>query len=77
MMCIAVARQLPTRCDAQMEIETLLKAGFDFLDEAKTGSITFRSMAYGKFGPTLKERLSTEAMESLTEEPAGEVDKEM
>lgn len=55
----------------------LLKGAFDALDEGKTGSITFRSIAYGKMGPKLKERLSDEAMESLTEDPAGEVDKEM
>ena len=45
-----------------MEIETLLKGAFDALDEGKTGSITFRSIAYGKMGPKLKERLSDEAM---------------
>lgn len=61
----------------QMEIEMLLKGAFDALDEGKTGSITFRSIAYGKMGPKLKERLSDEAMESLTEDPAGEVDEEM
>lgn len=55
----------------------LLKGAFDALDEGKTGSITFRSIAYGKMGPKLKERLSDEAMESLTEDPAGEVDEEM
>ena len=60
-----------------MEIEMLLNGAFDALDEGKTGSITFRSIAYGKMGPKLKERLSDEAMESLTEDPAGEVDKEM
>ena len=55
----------------------LLKGAFDALDEGKTGSITFRSIAYGKMGPKLKERLSDEAMESLTDDPAGEVDEEM
>ena len=33
--------------------------------------------AYGKFGPTLKGRLSADAMESLTEDPSGEVSKDM
>ena len=33
--------------------------------------------AYGKFGQTLKERLSSDAMESLTEDPAAECSKEM
>lgn len=61
----------------KMEIGMLLKGAFDALDEAKSGTITFRAIAYGKMGPKLKQRLSEEAMESLTEDPAGEVDKEM
>ena len=57
----------------KLDLDALMKYAFDYLDETKSGSVLFRTIAYGKFGSALRENLSTEAMESLTEEPGGQV----
>jgi hypothetical protein len=57
----------------KLDLDALMKCAFDYLDETKSGSVLFRTIAYGKFGSALRENLSTEAMESLTEEPGGQV----
>eukprot|EP01052_Picozoa_sp_SAG31_P015564 SAG31_NODE_1004_length_10437_cov_2.754208_4_plen_242_part_00 len=73
----AVARKKTVHELAKLDIAALLAHGYASLDEQNAGSTKFRAVAYGKMGPTIKNNVSTEAWDSLVEDPDAECSQEM